>query len=827
MDDFVKTKLTEWGLSDWIKTFQDQGIKKESFYCLDNDDIDNLIKKVGPKAIFKKRLKLLKGEKNATNQEHEETADSAQVLANSNTRDKGKRKLELQEESSGWLSPTKKQQRDSTYAEKFMLSEVRNIMACVHNKVLHREKTKLNAFLEEKICDLETEKRELVGVFGRTGAGKSSLINAVIGEKDLLPSGSVSACTTVIIKVEANKQNQNYEAEIEFITKEELEKELWFLFTFILNDEDYKDEDDDDYNDAVEMLSALYGEEWKNKRSVEHLINDKHFREIPEFIVSKKKPLTCESAKELSAKLVKYTRSSKDRDAKEVKRWFWPLVKCVTIRVPNNDLLQNVTLVDLPGNGDRNTGRDKMWKGVVQSCSTVWIVTDINRAASEKEPWEILNSSLIGNGGQCQHIHFICTKSDQIGRHKGQSSVEAIRERNEEVKVEVKDHFREQQMATRHFSDECFKVFTVSAIEFQDKELLEPADTEIPELQKILQKLNDNHSETRNYWYVSGAYGILSLIQGARCGGGATVKTEVSKVLTETMKCGHEQVQKSMQEATDALEECLKRGVENSKSSCDDVLKSFLCPERKGKGSGFHKTLKCVIDNYGVHKTTAGKHLNLNEDLAAKLMDSIDEEFRKTFPTESNPGPFNGTISSFSLDTGKLIKNRKYKDVKLQLEFLRTEEEKIKIELQETIRQRKKEMYSGLTTTIKETMQTCYKDAQKCEGKGRLENSREIIRKHVDANKNTMFEKAKDEMMSKLKNLKEEILKKLNDTMKESIERALNSDEQSLPDVKKELETVTKYYQVLKKNTHEGTSPVSADQPGPSSAQVYLMQRNS
>ncbi|XP_065820372.1 nuclear GTPase SLIP-GC-like isoform X3 [Labrus bergylta] len=643
----------------------------------------------------------------------------------------------------------KKPRRDKELTGEDVLPEVEKIMASVESRL---PQTELKDFLEKKIGGLKKEKRELVGVFGRTGAGKSSLINAVIGEDDLLPSGNYKACTTVIIKVEANKQNQNYEAEIEFITKEEFEEDVQGCKKILLNDADNEKENGDERDnadkinykevkkDAVEMLSAVYGGQWKEILDKNGFMDRKHSKEILQLLNSKKKTLS--------------------------------------------------------------------FGKVVGRCSTVWIVADINRAASEKETWEILNSSLIGNGGQCQHIHFICTKSDQIGRHKGQSSVEAIRERNEEVKVEVKDHFREQQMDTRHFSDECFKVFTVSAIEFQDKELLEPADTEIPELQKILQKLNDNHSETRNYWYVSGAYGILSLIQGARCGGGATVKTEVSKVLTETMKCGHEQVQKSMQEATDALEECLKRGVENSKSSCDDVLKSFLCPERKGKGSGFHKTLKCVIDNYGVHKTTAGKHLNLNEDLAAKLMDSIDEEFRKTFPTESNPGPFNGTISSFSLDTGKLIKNRKYKDVKLQLEFLRTEEEKIKIELQETIRQRKKEMYSGLTTTIKETMQTCYEDAQKCEGKGRLENSREIIRKHVDANKNTMFEKAKDEMMSKLKNLKEEILKKLNDTMKESIERALNSDEQSLPDVKKELETVTKYYQELKKNTHEGTSPV-------------------
>ena len=75
-------------------------------------------------------------------------------------------------------------------------------------------------FYRKKILDLETDKRELIGVFGKTGAGKSSLINAVIGVKNLLPSGSVRACTSVMIKVEANKENQKYVADIEFITKE-------------------------------------------------------------------------------------------------------------------------------------------------------------------------------------------------------------------------------------------------------------------------------------------------------------------------------------------------------------------------------------------------------------------------------------------------------------------------------------------------------------------------------------------------------------------------------------------------------------------------------
>lgn len=80
-------------------------------------------------------------------------------------------------------------------------------------------------------------------------------------------------------------------------------------------------------------------------------------------------------AKELSAKFVKYTRSdSKEGAGKEVKRWYWPLVKCVTVKVPNNELLQHVTLVDLPGNGDRNKSRDKMWKGVIYSYALLFHV---------------------------------------------------------------------------------------------------------------------------------------------------------------------------------------------------------------------------------------------------------------------------------------------------------------------------------------------------------------------------------------------------------------------------------------------------------------------
>lgn len=54
---------------------------------------------------------------------------------------------------------------------------------------------------------------------------------------------------------------------------------------------------------------------------------------------------------------------AKKENGKEVK-FFSPLVKCVTVKVPN-ELLQHVTILDLPGNGDKNKSRDSMWKEVI------------------------------------------------------------------------------------------------------------------------------------------------------------------------------------------------------------------------------------------------------------------------------------------------------------------------------------------------------------------------------------------------------------------------------------------------------------------------------
>ena len=56
---------------------------------------------------------------------------------------------------------------------------------------------------------------------------------------------------------------------------------------FLDNDDQEKGED---YQDIVEKLSALYGK-WR-KKSLENLMEEKYFRDIPEFLNSKSMILT-------------------------------------------------------------------------------------------------------------------------------------------------------------------------------------------------------------------------------------------------------------------------------------------------------------------------------------------------------------------------------------------------------------------------------------------------------------------------------------------------------------------------------------------------------
>ncbi|KAE8292760.1 hypothetical protein D5F01_LYC07852 [Larimichthys crocea] len=59
MDEFVKEKLNEWSLTEWIPTFEAQQIDRECFFLLDGNSLTSLIPVLGPRLKFHRQLKKL------------------------------------------------------------------------------------------------------------------------------------------------------------------------------------------------------------------------------------------------------------------------------------------------------------------------------------------------------------------------------------------------------------------------------------------------------------------------------------------------------------------------------------------------------------------------------------------------------------------------------------------------------------------------------------------------------------------------------------------------------------------------------------------------
>ncbi|XP_015242535.1 PREDICTED: uncharacterized protein LOC107092525 [Cyprinodon variegatus] len=278
---------------------------------------------------------------------------------------------------------------------------------------------------------------------------------------------------------------------------------------------------------------------------------------------------------------------------------------------------------------------------------------------------------------------------------------------------------------------------------------------------------------------------------------------EVRDLLDQTLSLQTESVRNEMAKITRAFEEHLQEGVEKSKSSYEEILRAALYPKGKS-GRGFHKQLKKAVENGGIWKPKKGKEINLNMKLTSCLTESIDKLFRETFPKEGHCGPFNGAINNFTLGTDGL--KQTYKDVELQLLFLKSEEDWLKTYLSKTILKLKKTVFTSLIKTIEETMQDCYKKAAVISGTGTLLKMQETIEKHVLDSKDNMFENAKNVMMNQLDNLMMAILRGLEDRMKEAIEVSLGTDNQSIPDVSEEFEFVQRLYdELLQISQNKGT----------------------
>ncbi|KAF4421353.1 Nuclear GTPase SLIP-GC [Colletotrichum fructicola] len=281
-----------------------------------------------------------------------------------------------------------------------------------------------------------------IGVFGNTGDGKSSTINALLGEANLLPTNCMRACTACVTEISYNDDDDDenpFKAEIDFVSPDEWIREIKTFLDDVaaknaagnlnLDDEDdneevesndsdegqdEKDLGGDDTDRSVPKARAVYAN-MDNEVLLESSVHDLMRHPNVHGVLGMTQTFKAQKAEELREMIECYIDSTDKDDVDAVAKW--PLVKAVRIFTKAEALSNGVTIADLPGTHDADAARSSMAREYMRSCAGIWIVAPIDRAVDNKAARDLMSDNFkcqLNLDGSFSSVTFICSKTDHI-----------------------------------------------------------------------------------------------------------------------------------------------------------------------------------------------------------------------------------------------------------------------------------------------------------------------------------------------------------------------------------------------------------------------------
>ena len=103
---------------------------------------------------------------------------------------------------------------------------------CRHKTGLAVKALKL-IYCRQELAQIEKKlefPKTIIAVVGDTGAGKSSLMNAILDHRSVLPTSGMRACTAVVVEVVENTTSDYLEADIEFLQRKVSQSRIFTHF---------------------------------------------------------------------------------------------------------------------------------------------------------------------------------------------------------------------------------------------------------------------------------------------------------------------------------------------------------------------------------------------------------------------------------------------------------------------------------------------------------------------------------------------------------------------------------------------------------------------
>ncbi|KAM9194142.1 nuclear GTPase SLIP-GC [Dugong dugon] len=662
-----------------------------------------------------------------------------------------------------------------------------------------------------------------IGLFGSTGAGKSSLINAIIQQAMFLPVSGENICTSCIVQVNSGCCDQ-YEAKIHLLSDQEWKEELKNLTKLLHETEELgKEVDAWDRDDAVEeaiwKLQVLYGNGAESK-NYEELLRAKPKGKIP---TSRIITLKAEEAGELSVKLDPYIRAQRrDCSAESAGTQIWPLIKHVEVTLPKSELIpEGVVLVDIPGTGDFNNKRDEMWKKTIDKCSVIWVISDIERVSGVRAHEDLLNESIKAcQRGFCRDIALVVTKTDKlhlleylrerkVGNQAIQSQREAVLERNETLKLQrsriLKEKLKRKLPADSKVLETSDLVYTVSAQEYWQQALLTEEETEIPRLREYIRKQLLDKKRRMVTKYVTEAFGLLLLTDSFNSTDNLPNEYLHMSYLRRFVEEKIQLLEKIIDQCFAHIEQPLEEGVRNARTSYRRILSG--CLVRSKGNQGFHQTLKAVCLKNGIYASRTLARIDLNEAITQPIYEQIDPVFGGIFRT----GKPTGSALMPHIDAFKYSLQEKMTEIgtrngwkydSCKKNFLIQEISAILGSLEGHILRKKRRIYESLSISVQNDLKSCYEEAAQITGKKACERMKDVIRRGVDRQvAEGMFERAQERMQHQFQQLKNGITEKVKGSISTMLTLASSQGVglyKELADVKSEYKEMEKLHRSLR-----------------------------